>query len=96
VSSIIVIRDFVSTMQHALSSSRNPADASVEAVLPGVHDRLTALQNSVETTRTMLTDRTTSMCTDMKDHVNEWNRSSPLELATQFQLGRRTRKTDRE
>jgi hypothetical protein len=90
-------------MRNALNSSRNPADASIDAVLPGVHDRLAALQNSVETTRTTLTDRMMTMCSDLKDHVDELNKSSRLELAAQFATvavnlveGQHGRKAERE
>jgi hypothetical protein len=71
-------------MRLALNNACNPAEASIEAVLPGVHDRLAALQNAVEGTRTTLTERLTSLSTDLRSHVNEMTTSTRLELATNF------------
>jgi hypothetical protein len=71
-------------MRIALSNTNNPADASVEAILPGVHDRLAAIQNSVDGTRTTLTERISTMCADLKEHVNELNTHTRLQLASHF------------
>jgi hypothetical protein len=72
-------------MKQALSNARNPAEASIEAVLPGVHDRLSALQNYVNsTTRTTIMDRLTNMCSDLMNHIQELNQHSRLELASKF------------
>jgi hypothetical protein len=71
-------------MRCALSDARNPAEASVESVLPGVHDRLAALQSSVNGTKTTVMDRLTNLCSDLMNHVQELNNHSRLELASQF------------
>jgi hypothetical protein len=64
------------------SNTNNPTDASVEAVLPGVHDRLAAIQNTVEGTRTTLNERISMMCADLKEHVNKLNMHTRLQLAS--------------
>jgi hypothetical protein len=69
-------------MRQALSDARNPAEASVKAVLPGVHDRLSALQNSVNSTKTTVMDWLTNLCSDLMNHVQELNQHSRLELAS--------------
>jgi hypothetical protein len=66
------------------TDARSPAEASVEVVLSQVHNRLSALQNSVNSTRTTVMDWLTNLCSDLMNHVQELNQHSRLELALQF------------
>jgi hypothetical protein len=71
-------------MRQELSSTSNLAEASVEAVLSEVHDRLAAIQNSGNGTRTSVKDRMNTMCTDLMNHVEDLNQNTKLQLAEQF------------
>jgi hypothetical protein len=53
-------------------------------VLPGVHNWLADIQNSVNGTRTSVMDRMNKMCTVLMNHVEDLNKNTKLQLAEQF------------
>jgi hypothetical protein len=71
-------------MRQELAARSNPAEASLEAVLPGFHNQLAALQNSVNGTRTSVMYKMSRMCTEFMTHIEDLKENTRLELASQF------------
>jgi hypothetical protein len=71
-------------MRHELSNGVNPVDASMDAVLPGVNDRLTAIQNSVDKSKASLEYKIDQMEAATKATLLQQSKQTKLELAKEF------------